>query len=150
MKVDLLDIELNESVTSALSVPPFHVKFYPVRRVFRQSEPSTVLNTPRSGVDSLSGSLCYSRRHIYSRHVFGTTCRRAANCLAGFGLLYYGQNYLIYPSAFPPGSRSGEFIFSDRIRHPLNEILTEVAVPSTFGLPYDDVELVTPDNLKYA
>ncbi len=25
----------------------------------------------------------------------------------GMGLLYYGQNYLIYPSAFPPGSRTG-------------------------------------------
>lgn len=23
------------------------------------------------------------------------------------GVLYYGQNYLIYPSAFPPGSRIG-------------------------------------------
>ena len=27
----------------------------------------------------------------------------------GLGLLYYGQNYLIYPSAFPPGSRTGTF-----------------------------------------
>ena len=26
---------------------------------------------------------------------------------AGFGLLFFGQNYLIYPSAFPPGSRTG-------------------------------------------
>lgn len=25
----------------------------------------------------------------------------------GAGLLWYGQNYLIYPSAFPPGSRIG-------------------------------------------
>ena len=29
----------------------------------------------------------------------------------GFGLLYYGQNYLIYPSAFPPGSRTGALLF---------------------------------------
>lgn len=27
----------------------------------------------------------------------------------GLGLLYYGQGYLIYPSAFPPGSRTGVF-----------------------------------------
>jgi len=27
----------------------------------------------------------------------------------GAGLLYYGQNYLIYPSAFPPGSRIGVY-----------------------------------------
>lgn len=48
----------------------------------------------------------------------------------GFGLLYYGQNYLIYPSAFPPGAR------------------TEVPVPTDFGLPYEDVELTTPDNVR--
>jgi len=27
--------------------------------------------------------------------------------LAGVGLLYYGQNFLVYPSAFPPGARNG-------------------------------------------
>ena len=32
-----------------------------------------------------------------------------ANIL-GVSLLYYGQEYLIYPSAFPPGSRTGPFI----------------------------------------
>lgn len=26
---------------------------------------------------------------------------------AGVGLVYYGQNFLIYPSAFPPGSKVG-------------------------------------------
>ena len=31
----------------------------------------------------------------------------SSRCITGFGLLYYGQNYLIYPSAFPPGSRTG-------------------------------------------
>ena len=31
----------------------------------------------------------------------------------GLGLLYYGQNYLIYPSAFPPGSRTGMFLVHD-------------------------------------
>ena len=34
-------------------------------------------------------------RHTYDRF------------LPGIGLIYYGQNYLIYPSAFPPGSRIG-------------------------------------------
>ncbi|TFK50535.1 alpha/beta-hydrolase [Heliocybe sulcata] len=48
----------------------------------------------------------------------------------GVGLLYYGQNYLIYPSAYPPGSR------------------TEVPVPSDFGLPYEDLRLTTADNVK--
>ncbi|KAI0777406.1 alpha/beta-hydrolase [Trametes elegans] len=54
-----------------------------------------------------------------------------SSCLghAGFGLLFFGQNYLIYPSAFPPGSR------------------TEVPVPTDFGLPYQDLPLVTPDNV---
>jgi hypothetical protein len=27
----------------------------------------------------------------------------------GMGLLYYGQNFLIYPSAFPAGARESEF-----------------------------------------
>ncbi|KAL0959367.1 hypothetical protein HGRIS_014621 [Hohenbuehelia grisea] len=45
------------------------------------------------------------------------------------GLLYYGQNYLIYPSAFPPGSR------------------TDVPVPSDFGLPYEDLVLTTKDGV---
>ncbi|KZT21886.1 alpha/beta-hydrolase [Neolentinus lepideus HHB14362 ss-1] len=48
----------------------------------------------------------------------------------GVGLLYYGQNFLIYPSAYPPGSR------------------TEVPVPSDFGLPYEDLRLTTSDNVK--
>jgi hypothetical protein len=30
-----------------------------------------------------------------------------ARVRAGVGLLYYGQNYLIYPAAFPPGARTG-------------------------------------------
>lgn len=45
------------------------------------------------------------------------------------GLLYYGQNYLIYPSAFPPESRS------------------DVPKPDMYGLPYVDVELKTEDNV---
>ncbi len=28
----------------------------------------------------------------------------------GMGLLYYGQNFLIYPSAFPAGARESEFL----------------------------------------
>ncbi|KAF8629930.1 hypothetical protein AX15_003185 [Amanita polypyramis BW_CC] len=47
----------------------------------------------------------------------------------GIGLLYYGQGYLIYPSAFPPGAR------------------TEVPVPTDYGLPYEDLPLKTPDGV---
>jgi len=43
--------------------------------------------------------------------------------------LYYGQNYLIYPSAFPPGSR------------------TDVDVPSKYGLVYEDLTLRTEDGI---
>jgi fermentation-respiration switch protein FrsA (DUF1100 family) len=47
----------------------------------------------------------------------------------GCGLLYYGQNYLIYPSAFPPGSR------------------TDVDVPTKYGLVYEDLALRTEDGV---
>ncbi|RDB30001.1 Protein bem46 [Hypsizygus marmoreus] len=60
-----------------------------------------------------------------------TTLATAATLsTVGAGLLWYGQNYIIYPSAFPPGSR------------------IEVPVPSDFGLPYEDLELETPDKVK--
>ncbi|KAI0084665.1 Alpha/Beta hydrolase protein [Irpex rosettiformis] len=52
-------------------------------------------------------------------------------CLIGVGLLYYGQNYLIYPSAFPSGSRTGTF---------------NVANPGQYGLPYVDLELKAEDD----
>ncbi|KAF8233868.1 alpha/beta-hydrolase, partial [Tricholoma matsutake] len=48
----------------------------------------------------------------------------------GASLLWYGQNYLIYPSAFPPGSR------------------TEVPKPTDFGIPYQDLELKTSDGIR--
>ncbi|KAH7921997.1 alpha/beta-hydrolase [Leucogyrophana mollusca] len=57
----------------------------------------------------------------------GTFATAAGVATLGCGLLYYGQNYLIYPSAFPPGSR------------------TEVAVPTEYGLEYEDLPLRTPD-----
>ncbi|KAI6157335.1 Alpha/Beta hydrolase protein [Pisolithus tinctorius] len=47
----------------------------------------------------------------------------------GCRLLYYGQNYLIYPSAFPPESR------------------TEVPTPDMYGLHYEGVELKTEDGV---
>ncbi|RXW12178.1 hypothetical protein EST38_g13676 [Candolleomyces aberdarensis] len=59
----------------------------------------------------------------------GTAATAATLGTLGAGLLWYGQNYLIYPSAFPAGSR------------------TEVALPSDYGMPYEDVELKTPDNV---
>ncbi|KAJ6461088.1 Alpha/Beta hydrolase protein [Mycena sanguinolenta] len=59
----------------------------------------------------------------------GTFATAATLGTVGAGLLYYGQNYLIYPSAYPTGSR------------------TDVAVPSEFGLPYEDLELKTSDGV---
>ncbi|PPQ80128.1 hypothetical protein CVT25_001427 [Psilocybe cyanescens] len=59
----------------------------------------------------------------------GTFATAAGLSTLGAGLIYYGQNYLIYPSAFPPGSR------------------TEVARPSDFELPYEDLELKTSDDV---
>ncbi|EAU87012.2 BEM46 family protein [Coprinopsis cinerea okayama7 len=61
--------------------------------------------------------------------VKGTAATAATLSTVGAGLLWYGQNYLIYPSAFPPGSR------------------TEVANPGQFGMPYEDLELKTPDGV---
>ncbi|KAJ7263043.1 Alpha/Beta hydrolase protein [Mycena rebaudengoi] len=59
----------------------------------------------------------------------GTLATAATLSTVGAGLLYYGQNYLIYPSAFPPGSR------------------TDVPIPSDYGLPYEDLELKTLDGI---
>ncbi|OCH84321.1 alpha/beta-hydrolase [Obba rivulosa] len=60
----------------------------------------------------------------------GSAATAAGLSTVGVGLLLFGQNWLIYPSAFPPGSR------------------TEVPVPAQFGLPYEDLELVTSDDVK--
>jgi len=61
--------------------------------------------------------------------VKGTVLTAATLSTLGLGLLYYGQSYLIYPSAFPPGSR------------------TDVLLPSRFGLHYEDLELKTSDGV---
>ncbi|GLB41228.1 putative serine aminopeptidase, S33 [Lyophyllum shimeji] len=58
----------------------------------------------------------------------GTLATAATLSTVGAGLLWYGQNYLIYPSAFPPGSR--------------------IDVPSPDGVPYENLELETPDKVK--
>jgi len=60
----------------------------------------------------------------------GTAATAAGLGTLGMGLLYYDQNFLIYPSAFPPGAREN------------------VPVPSDFSIPYTDLELTTPDNVK--
>ena len=60
--------------------------------------------------------------------------------------MYYGQNYLIYPSAFPPGSRTGEIVFSAGLQQLTSA--EDVPVPSTFGLPYEDLELKTSDGIS--
>ncbi|KAH9855490.1 alpha/beta-hydrolase [Lenzites betulinus] len=59
----------------------------------------------------------------------GTVATAAGISTVGVGLLFFGQNYLIYPSAFPPGSR------------------IDVPVPTDYGLPYQDLVLVTADNV---
>ncbi|OAX36782.1 alpha/beta-hydrolase [Rhizopogon vinicolor AM-OR11-026] len=59
----------------------------------------------------------------------GAFATAAGVATLGCGLLYYGQNYLIYPSAFPQGSR------------------TDVPVPTDFGLEYKDLPLVTEDGV---
>ncbi|KAF8603712.1 alpha/beta-hydrolase [Ceratobasidium sp. AG-I] len=48
----------------------------------------------------------------------------------GAGLLYYGQNSLIYPSNVPEGSR------------------TKVATPAEYGIPYTDLTFTTSDKVK--
>ncbi|KAF8258140.1 Alpha/Beta hydrolase protein [Lactarius quietus] len=60
----------------------------------------------------------------------GTAATAAGLGTLGMGLLYYGQNFLIYPSAFPAGAREN------------------VPVPTDFSIPYCDLELTTPDNIK--
>lgn len=68
--------------------------------------------------------------------------------MTGAGLLWYGQNYLIYPSAFPPGSRIGSRVWW--CLKPLILIAVnypDVPVPSDFGMPYQDLELRTPDDI---
>ncbi|KAF9980110.1 hypothetical protein BGZ65_005543 [Modicella reniformis] len=54
----------------------------------------------------------------------------AVAVLSGGALLYHYQCEIIYPANFPEGSR------------------TNVAKPSQYGLPYEDLTLVTPDNVK--
>ncbi|KAI0655022.1 alpha/beta-hydrolase [Cubamyces menziesii] len=65
----------------------------------------------------------------FDSFVKGTATTVAGLSTVGVGLLFFGQNYLIYPSAFPPGSR------------------TEVPTPADFDLPYQDLPLTTPDNV---
>ncbi|KAI0260533.1 Alpha/Beta hydrolase protein [Gloeopeniophorella convolvens] len=60
----------------------------------------------------------------------GTAATAAGLGTLGMGLLYYGQNFLIYPSAFPAGAREN------------------VPVPSDFSIPYTDLALTTPDGVK--
>jgi hypothetical protein len=71
--------------------------------------------------------------------------------LPGIGLIYYGQNFLIYPSAFPPGSRIGVWTPKKRECPQRNEIANipsqDVPLPSQFGLHYEDLELKTSDNV---
>ena len=72
------------------------------------------------------------------------------------GLLYYGQNFLIYPSAFPAGARESELLsplprlaLTAHVRHPCCVVDNpDVPVPTDFSIPYIDLELTTPDSIK--
>ena len=58
--------------------------------------------------------------------VFGFICMNYPR--AGMGLLYYGQNFLIYPSAFPAGARESAFTLC-----PLTlSVLTNMCDPPRF------------------
>ncbi|KAG8959972.1 hypothetical protein FRC03_007236 [Tulasnella sp. 419] len=60
----------------------------------------------------------------------GSASFLAGTAALGVGLLYYGQNYMIYPSGFPPGSR------------------TNIATPLEYNMIYQDLTLETSDGLK--
>jgi hypothetical protein len=78
------------------------------------------------------------------------------------GLLYYGQNFLIYPSAFPAGARESELFSTALPRLTLTDSLfphlhyrwaalccdPDVPVPTDFSIPFTDLELTTPDDVK--
>ena len=67
----------------------------------------------------------------------------------GMGLIWYGQNYLIYPSAFPPGSRIGGWVKVVQcyswLTHTLFRI--DVATPRDFNMPYVPLDLKTEDDI---
>ena len=65
----------------------------------------------------------------------------------GAGLIWYGQNYLIYPSAFPLGSRLGESIRILMLQSVYLSAGTVVDTPATFGLPYVPLDLKTEDDI---
>jgi hypothetical protein len=65
------------------------------------------------------------------------------------GLLYMFQTKMVYPADFPAGSRKG--ISSKDLDSSEADILSCAEVPdpfSTYGMPYDDLTLTTPDNVK--
>ncbi|KAH9019499.1 Alpha/Beta hydrolase protein [Lactarius hengduanensis] len=87
----------------------------------------------------------------------GTAATAAGLGTVGMGLLYYGQNFLIYPSAFPAGARESVLTFSptptigaDYTHFPHTVFLNnpDVPVPTDFSIPYTDLELTTPDDVK--
>ncbi|KNE56306.1 hypothetical protein AMAG_02130 [Allomyces macrogynus ATCC 38327] len=67
-------------------------------------------------------------RHLIPRTAWGTVLAAVPVALAA--LVLSVQNQLIYPADFPPGSRD------------------HVDAPDKLGLPYEDVELRTPDGVK--
>ncbi|KAJ7729820.1 Alpha/Beta hydrolase protein [Mycena metata] len=75
----------------------------------------------------------------------GTLATAATLSTVGAGLLYYGQNYLIYPPHFhrDPGQvRSRRARWCGKLNY-----AEDVPVPSTYGLPYEDLELKTSDGI---
>jgi hypothetical protein len=69
-------------------------------------------------------------------------------CETGVGLLWYGQNYLIYPASFPEGSRTSACHLVIHVAPGNSYTYSDVPVPTQYDLPYEDLTLVTRDGVK--
>ena len=63
-------------------------------------------------------------------------------------MLWYGQNYLIYPASFPEGSRTSECHLVIHLAPGNSHTCLDVPVPTQYDLPYEDLTLVTRDGVK--
>ena len=63
-------------------------------------------------------------------------------------MLWYGQNYLIYPASFPEGSRTSAYQLAVHLTPDNSYTYLDVPVPTQYDLPYEDLTLVTRDEVK--
>ena len=63
-------------------------------------------------------------------------------------MLWYGQNYLIYPASFPEGSRTSACHLVIHLAPDNSYTYLDVPVPTQYDLPYEDLTLVTRDEVK--